>query len=121
MEGGPEARRRRGASNNHQFGVSLACSDGTAVVDTDAAPEDSAFVLRLSPASVHRTAGTPASGCDGSFALDLNALVVPELSEAREEPRARRHRPSPALYRDPLSTSNQTTSLSDASSLGWRP
>jgi hypothetical protein len=36
------------------------------------------------------------------------------VSEARQEPRRRRHGQAQLWYRDPLSTSNQTTSLSDA-------
>jgi len=58
-------------------------------------------------------AGT-AGACDGSFAYDLNAAWCPSCPKAG-------HNPGPGLlvqaqlwYRDPLSTSNQPTSLSDA-------
>ena len=60
-------------------------------------------------------AGTGTLGlCDGSFAQDLNALWCPTLPQAQKNPGAGAAVQAQLWYRDPLSTSNQTTSLSDA-------
>ena len=52
--------------------------------------------------------------CDGSFALDLERALVPELPQAAKNPGAAAVVQAQLWYRDPASTSNQTTSLSDA-------
>jgi hypothetical protein len=52
--------------------------------------------------------------CDGSFALDLNALWCPSCPKPAKNPGATAVVQAQLWYRDPLSTSNQTTSLSDA-------
>ena len=52
--------------------------------------------------------------CDGSFALDLNALWCPSCPKPAKNPGAAAVVQAQLWYRDPLSTSNQTTSLSDA-------
>ena len=52
--------------------------------------------------------------CDGSFALDLNALWCPTCPYPAKNPGAGAFVQAQLWYRDPLSTSNQTTSLSDA-------
>jgi hypothetical protein len=49
--------------------------------------------------------------CDGSFAEDLNALWT---AKPAKNPGAGALVQSQLWYRDPASTSNQTTSLSDA-------
>jgi hypothetical protein len=60
-------------------------------------------------------AGTGATGaCDGSFAQDLNAFWCPACPKANKNPGAGAVVQAQLWYRDPLSTSNQTTSLSDA-------
>jgi hypothetical protein len=52
--------------------------------------------------------------CDGSFALDLNALWCPNCPKPGKNPGAGATVQAQLWYRDPASTSNQTTSLSDA-------
>jgi hypothetical protein len=52
--------------------------------------------------------------CDGSFAQDLNALWCPACPKPAKNPGAGAVVQAQLWYRDPLSTSNQTTSLSDA-------
>ena len=52
--------------------------------------------------------------CDGSFTLDLNALWCPKCPKPAKNPGAAAVVQAQLWYRDPLSTSNQTTSLSDA-------
>ena len=60
-------------------------------------------------------AGTGTLGaCDGSFSLDLNALWCPACPKPAKNPGAGALVRSQLWYRDPASTSNQTTSLSDA-------
>jgi hypothetical protein len=51
---------------------------------------------------------------DGSFAQDLNALWCPSCPKPQKNPGAAAVVQAQLWYRDPLSTSNQTTSLSDA-------
>ncbi len=57
--------------------------------------------------------GTPGL-CDGSFSQDLNALWCPSCSKPAKNPGAGSVVQAQLWYRDPLSTSNRTTSLSDA-------
>ena len=57
--------------------------------------------------------GTP-GGCDGSFAQDLNARWCPSCPKWKHNPGAGVVVQAQLWYRDPQSTSNQTTSLSDA-------
>ena len=52
--------------------------------------------------------------CDGSFAQDLNALWCPSCPKPAKNPGFGAVVQAQLWYRDPLSTSNQTTSLSDA-------
>jgi hypothetical protein len=52
--------------------------------------------------------------CDGTFALDLNALWCPSCPKAHKNPGAGAVVQAQLWYRDPLNPSNQTTSLSDA-------
>jgi hypothetical protein len=52
--------------------------------------------------------------CDGSFALDLNALWCPSCPKPAKNPGAAAVVQAQLWYRDPPSTSNQATSLSDA-------
>jgi hypothetical protein len=52
--------------------------------------------------------------CDGSFTQDLNALWCPSCPKPAKNPGAGATVQAQLWYRDPLSTSNQTTSLSDA-------
>jgi hypothetical protein len=52
--------------------------------------------------------------CDGSFAQDLNALWCPSCPKPAKNPGVGATVQAQLWYRDPLSTSNQTTSLSDA-------
>ena len=54
------------------------------------------------------------AACDGSFAQDLNALWCPGCPKPAKNPGAGAVVQAQLWYRDPLSTSNQTTSLSDA-------
>jgi hypothetical protein len=58
-------------------------------------------------------AGT-AGLCDGSFAQDLNALWCPACPKPGHNPGAGVVVQAQLWYRDPLNSSNQTTSLSDA-------
>jgi hypothetical protein len=61
------------------------------------------------------TAGVGTVGlCDGSFALDLNALWCSSCPKPAKNPGAGATVQAQLWYRDPASTSNQTTSLSDA-------
>ena len=57
--------------------------------------------------------GTPGA-CDGTFAQDLNALWCPTCPKPGKNPGAGSIVRAQLWYRDPLNTSNQTTSLSDA-------
>ena len=57
--------------------------------------------------------GTPGL-CDGSFTQDLNALWCPACPNPAKNPGAGSVVQAQLWYRDPLNTSNQTTSLSDA-------
>ena len=60
-------------------------------------------------------AGSGAVGaCDGTLAQDLNALWCPSCPRPAKNPGAGATVQAQLWYRDPLSTSNQTTSLSDA-------
>jgi hypothetical protein len=52
--------------------------------------------------------------CDGSFALDLNALWCPTCPKPAKNPGPGATVQAQLWYRDPANTSNQTTSLSDA-------
>jgi hypothetical protein len=52
--------------------------------------------------------------CDGTFALDFNALWCPSCLGFNKNPGIGATVQAQLWYRDPLSTSNQTTSLSDA-------
>ena len=52
--------------------------------------------------------------CDGAFSLDLNAYWCPTCPQAAHNPGAGALVQAQLWYRDPKSTSNQTTSLSDA-------
>jgi hypothetical protein len=52
--------------------------------------------------------------CDGAFAQDLNALWCPSCPKAALNPGFGASVQAQLWYRDPFSTSNQTTSLSDA-------
>jgi hypothetical protein len=68
------------------------------------------------------TAGVGTSGlCDGSFALDLNALWCPTCPKPGKNPGPGATVQAQLWYRDPASTSNQTTSLSDAVEFGVAP
>ena len=59
--------------------------------------------------------GTGTAGsCDGSFTQDLNALWCPACPKPNLNPGAGVFVQAQLWYRDPLNTSNQTTSLSDA-------
>jgi hypothetical protein len=67
-------------------------------------------------------AGTGALGaCDGSFSLDLNALWCPACPKPAKNPGAGALVQSQLWYRDPASTSNQTTSMSDAREFSVAP
>ena len=55
-----------------------------------------------------------AGQCDGSFGLDINALWCPTCPGSAKNPGIGASVQAQLWYRDPLSTSNQTTSLSDA-------
>jgi hypothetical protein len=57
--------------------------------------------------------GSPGA-CDGGFLQDLNALWCPTCPAPTHNPGAGAVVQAQLWYRDPLSTSNQTTSLSDA-------
>ena len=59
--------------------------------------------------------GTGTSGvCDGAFTQDLNARWCPTCPKPAQNPGAGAIVQAQLWYRDPLNTSNQTTSLSDA-------
>ena len=60
------------------------------------------------------TATGTLGACDGSFSLDLNALWCSACPKPAKNPGAGALVQSQLWYRDPASTSNQTTSLSDA-------
>jgi len=52
--------------------------------------------------------------CSGAFAQDLNALWCPTCPKPTKNPGTGAVVQAQLWYRDPFSTSNQTTSLSDA-------
>jgi hypothetical protein len=67
-------------------------------------------------------AGTGTAGqCDGWFTLDLNAHWCPTCPKPDHNPGVGTTVQAQLWYRDPLSTSNQTTSLSDAIELVVAP
>ena len=68
------------------------------------------LVVRAGTLSASGTLGA----CDGSFAQDLNALWCPSCPKPAKNPGFGATVQAQLWYRDPLSTSNQTTSLSDA-------
>ena len=61
--------------------------------------------------------GTPGL-CDGSFAQDLNALWCSTCPSPNKYPGAGATVQAQLWYRDPMNTSNQTTSLSNAVEFG---
>jgi hypothetical protein len=66
--------------------------------------------------------GTGTNGlCDGSFLQDLNALWCPACPKPGKNPGAGATVQAQLWYRDPLSTGNQTTSLSNATEFGVGP
>jgi hypothetical protein len=65
-------------------------------------------------------AGTTGS-CNGSFARDVNAFWCPGCSAPQANPGAGAMVQAQLWYRDPQSTSNQPTSLSDAVELYVAP
>jgi hypothetical protein len=63
--------------------------------------------------------GTGTNGlCDGALSLDMNAVWT---NQPNKNPGAGATVQAQLWYRDPLSTSNQTTSLSDAIEFGVTP
>ncbi len=58
--------------------------------------------------------GGTVGGCDGTFSQDLNARWCPACPKPLQAPTAGVPLQIQLWYRDPLNTSNQTTSLSDA-------
>ena len=59
--------------------------------------------------------GTGTTGaCDGAFSQDLNALWCASCPKPAKNPGSGVLVQAQLWYRDPASTSNQTTSLSDA-------
>jgi hypothetical protein len=59
--------------------------------------------------------GTGTNGqCDGAFTEDLNAFWCPTCPKPHKNPGPGATVQAQLWYRDPASTSNQTTSLSDA-------
>ena len=74
--------------------------------------------FRCTTPPVSRSGPLPVSGtlgaCDGSFSLDLNALWCPTCPKAASNPGEGAGVQVQLWYRDPLSTSNQATSFSDA-------
>ena len=52
--------------------------------------------------------------CNGTLTQDLNALWCPTCPKPAKNPGAGSTAHAQLWYRDPFSTSNQTTSLSDA-------
>jgi hypothetical protein len=64
-------------------------------------------------------AGTGTAGqCDGALAQDLNAFWCPNCPKPQKNPGFGATVQLQLWYRDPLNTSNQTTSLSDALEFG---
>jgi hypothetical protein len=61
------------------------------------------------------------NGCDGSLSQDLNALWCPTCPKPGHNPGSGAVVQAQLWYRDPLSTSNQTTSLSDAIQFALEP
>ena len=59
--------------------------------------------------------------CDGTFVQDLNALWCPTCPKPAKNPGAGAVLQAQFWYRDPLNTSNQTTSFSDAVELTVAP
>jgi hypothetical protein len=59
--------------------------------------------------------------CDGTFGLDLNALWCPTCPKPQKNPGVGAVVQAQLWYRDPQSTSNQTTSLSDAIEFAMAP
>ena len=55
-----------------------------------------------------------AGACDGSFIQDLNARWCPTCPKPSHNPGAGAVMQAQLWFRDPMNTSNQTTSLSDA-------
>ena len=74
---------------------------------------------------VHRggaLAGNGTNGaCNGFFSQDLNARWCPTCPKAHHGPEPGKKLQIQFWYRDPLNTSNQTTSLSDAIEVGVCP
>ena len=74
---------------------------------------------------VNRAGLLAASGtsglCDGAFAQDLNALWCPTCPKPGKNPGAGAVVQAQLWFRDPLNTSNQTTSLSNAAEFCVRP
>jgi hypothetical protein len=66
------------------------------------------------------TTGT-SGACDGSFSQDLNALWCSSCPRPAKNPGAGATLNAQLWYRDPFSTSNQTTALSDAIEFGICP
>jgi hypothetical protein len=64
--------------------------------------------------------GTPGA-CDGAFAFDLNALWCPTCPKPHKNPGAGALVQAQLWYHDPLSSSNQATSLSDALEFSVQP
>jgi gluconolactonase len=64
-------------------------------------------------AGLRTGSGTPGL-CDGAFAQDLNALWCPGCPSPLKNPGEGAVVQAQLWYRDPMNTSNQTTSLSDA-------
>jgi hypothetical protein len=62
----------------------------------------------------HLTGAGTNGACDGAFAQDLNAHWCPTCPKPNKNPGAAAVVRAQLWYRDPQSTSNQTTSLSDA-------
>jgi hypothetical protein len=65
--------------------------------------------------------GGTSGACDGSFTLDLNALWCSTCPKSHKNPGAGTVVQGQLWYVDPLSTSNQPTSLSDAIEFGVGP
>jgi hypothetical protein len=66
--------------------------------------------------------GTGTAGaCDGTFSQDLNALWCPSCPQPAKNPGVGTMVQAQLWYRDPLSTSNQTTSLSNGLEFTIRP
>jgi hypothetical protein len=66
--------------------------------------------------------GTGTTGqCDGAFSQDLNALWCPTCPKPNHNPGVAATVQAQLWYRDPMSTSNRTTSLSDAIEFGVAP